>query len=57
LVDVPVTADAKLKIGDKEGKVVDLEANMSVTLQLVEDRGGLVVVGIQVRPKPEKKKA
>src|SRR5262245_42355809 len=37
LVDIPVTADAKIKIGDKEGKVGDLKADMSVTLQLVED--------------------
>jgi hypothetical protein len=56
LVDIPVTADAKIKIGDKEGKVGDLKVDMSVTLQLVEDKGGLVVVGIQTIKKADKKK-
>jgi hypothetical protein len=56
LVDIPVTADAKIKIGDKEGKVGDLKADMSVTLQLVEDKGGLVVVGILTIKKADEKK-
>jgi hypothetical protein len=56
-VGVPVTADAKIKLGDKEGKVADLKADMSVILQLVEDQGGLVVVGIQTIGKGDGKKA
>ena len=56
LVDIPVTADAKIKIGDKEGKVGDLKVDMSVTLQLVEDKGGLVVVGILTIKKADEKK-
>jgi hypothetical protein len=47
LVDIPLTQDAKIRIGKREGKLLDLKANMSVTLQLVVDRGGLVVAGIQ----------
>jgi hypothetical protein len=56
LVDIPVTANAKIKIGDKEGKVGDLKADMSVSLQLVEDQGGLVIVGIQTIEKADKHK-
>ena len=46
-MDVPVTEDAKIKIGNKDGKLSDLQTGMAVTLRLVEDQGGLVVVGIQ----------
>jgi hypothetical protein len=61
LVDIPLTQDAKIRIGKREGKLSDLKVSMSVTLQLVVDRGGLVVVGIQTigkqtgqKPKGEK---
>ena len=55
LVDIPVSKGAKIRIGDKEGKLSDLKAKMSVTLQLVPDQGGVVVVGIQATGKRLKK--
>jgi hypothetical protein len=57
LVDIPITEDAKISIGDKEGKLSDLKAGMSVAVQLVEDQGGLVVVGIQTTGNGRGKKA
>jgi len=55
LVDLPVAKNAKIRIGDKEGKLSDLKAKMSVTFQLVPDQGGVVVVGIQTIGKRLKK--
>jgi hypothetical protein len=55
LVDIPVSKGAKIRIGDKEGKLSDLKAKMSVTLQLVPHQGGVVVVGIQAIGKRLKK--
>jgi RNA polymerase sigma factor (sigma-70 family) len=56
LVNIPVTENAKIRIGDKEGKPSDLRAGMPVILELVEDLGGLVVVGVEPVKKRDGKK-
>jgi len=56
LMDIPVSANAKIKIGGKDAKFTDLPPlPRSVTLELAVEERGLVVVGIQTIEKQEQK--